>query len=202
MGEVVKTYIRLEMLTDLAKQEKIGIPKDFDDVDEETFAIKGKSIAFSDALQFKTIFTVGANPRLTLRTVAGDLRLTDASLIGSAQREDIHTVIVALASGEEDLDAVPSPPPNVSNLAPSDKKAALRHHALRVRAYRARKNDIMALKSLARDARTATALVQSQATARTNVLIELQRLRDLEEDEREEPRRLGERLLKLLRVPD
>jgi hypothetical protein len=52
-----------------------------------------------------------------------------------------------------------------------------------------------------REARTVRALVQRDSEAYTRVLIELQRLRNLEDDDREAPRLLGEKILEILRTP-
>lgn len=200
MGEVVKTYIKLEMLTDLKSKE-------LDLVDGvKPLPIGNKSVAFSDVLKFTTKISAGVNPTLTLTTVAGDLRLTNASFFGSAKRDDIHTVIVALASDpKEDLDAVPLRIRQRGKVAIREYRQTQRARggagiAVGVRSVRA--PGVRDAAAVTRSPRVATALVQTDVDARTNVLLELQRLRDLEDDELEEPRRLGERLLKLLREPD
>ena len=84
MGEVVRTYVRLEMLTDVAKAANKDV--------------------FSDALQFTTKFSAGAVPNLELGTVAGTFKLTKASLTGSASREDVHNVTVALSRDKDNVD--------------------------------------------------------------------------------------------------
>lgn len=188
MGEVVSTFIRLEKLTDLGRAKSIKLGKD------DEFSIEKKNIAFSDVLRFTTRLSAGVNPRLTLTTVAGELRMTNSSFFGAAHRDDIHTVIVALASdAKTDFDklprqrrfqeeeGLPGPPPRTLSRSAVERRTVA---------------------AFVRDSRTATALVQTDASARNNVLVELQRLRDLEDDAREAPRRLGERLLQLLREPD
>ena len=194
MGEVVKTYIRLEMLTDFEGRA-------VDPVDgAKVLPIGSKSVAFSDVLKFTTKVSTGVDAQLILTSVAGDLRLTNASIFGSAHRDDIHTVIVALASNpNEDLDKLPPEVRKRINTQRAEK--GLPPLGPRV-AFSARKAERMEVAKVVRDPRTATALIQKDADARTNVLLELQRLRDLEDDALEEPRRLGERLLKLLREPD
>lgn len=224
MGEVVSTYIKLELLTDIARKQQIKLPEPFED---DKFDVQGKSIAFSDVLRFTTRLSAGVNPQLTLTTVAGDLRVTDAFLFGSVHRDDIHSVIVALASDTDDLDALPrprpppppvpppTPPPSNGFPHPLPKAAGPRDGTRDARgspggplrtltqARTLQQNQRAAVaRAVVREPRTATALVQRDVNARTNVLMELQRLRDLEDDVREEPRRLGERLLKLLREPD
>lgn len=88
MGEVVKTYVRLEILTDLARDDNDTV--------------------FSDALAFTTRLTAGATPKLELSTVAGSFKLTHASFTGTVVREDKHNVTVALSRDIDDVDAVAS----------------------------------------------------------------------------------------------
>jgi len=137
---------------------------------------------------------------------------------------DIHTVIVALASDSQDLDTLPSLrklPPDVRKQVENDRRIGGRQSIKSVpdkaqaavekdrvarsrattRSSRLVVNDTVAA-AVVRNPRAATALIQYDSDARTNVLLELQRLRDLEDDELEAPRRLGDRLLKLLREPD
>ena len=216
MGEVVRTYIKLEMLSDLRDRP-------LEPVDGALpLPVKGNAVTFSDVLRFKTKLSAGINPRITLTTVAGDLRLTGASFFGSASRDDIHTIIVALASDSQDLDTLPSLrklPPDVRKQVENDREGRLSTKRITeeakvaiekdrvarsraaARSFRRPTNDAVAAAVL-RNPRAATALVQYDSDARTNVLLELQRLRDLEDDEFEAPRRLGDRLLKLLREPD
>jgi hypothetical protein len=54
---------------------------------------------------------------------------------------------------------------------------------------------------LFKDSRQVTALVQKDEPARNRVLIELQRLTDLQDEDNEAPRVLGKRLLDLMRLP-
>lgn len=187
MGEVVSTFIRLEKLTDVSRAKAVKLSKD------DEFSIEKKNIAFSDVLRFTTRLSAGVNPRLTLSTVAGQLRMTNSSFFGAAHRDDVHTVIVALAAdAKTDFDKLPRQRLRDDDSGPATPPRGFTKSALERRR----------VATFVRDSRTATALVQTDATARNNVLVELQRLRDLEEDGREAPRRLGERLLQLLREPD
>lgn len=90
MGEVARTYVKLEILTDLARSEE---------------AAKTGEV-FSDELRFKTKFTAGVTPKIELVTVAGQFRLTNATLGLGVSRDDIHSVTVALSRGPADVDMV------------------------------------------------------------------------------------------------
>lgn len=195
MGEVVRTYIRLEMLTDFPRGGSGKVP-------DEEFKIPGKNVVFSDVLTFTTEVSVGVKPSLVLRSVAGDFRLTNASLFGSAERRDVHKVIVALASNPgDDPDTVPGDAKQRNGTGQGTGKRSA--PKIDPRAAVAKVERKALLKSeLLRDTRTTTAVVQKDLDARNRVLFELQRLRDLEDDANEAPRRLGERLLQLLREPD
>ena len=86
MAEVVSTYLELEMLTDLGSRSDTT------------------PITFSDNLSFTTTLEAGAAVNLELRTPVAGLKLTKASLSGSALRKDIHTVNVALTREDPKLD--------------------------------------------------------------------------------------------------
>jgi hypothetical protein len=85
MAEVVRTYIELEILTDLAAT---GSNKE--------------TVTFSDNLQFTTTLDTGAFLDLSLKTAVGSLRLTKAS--ATAARKDTHSVRVVLARDGEHVD--------------------------------------------------------------------------------------------------
>jgi hypothetical protein len=87
MAEVIRSYIRLQLLSGLAK----------DPVDKGTIDQVVDQVVFSDALTYKTNLTAGVNPELTLGAGAGSFRLTKASLTGTASRDDLHQVTVALS---------------------------------------------------------------------------------------------------------
>jgi hypothetical protein len=78
MGEVVRTYIRLEKLSDLTQ-------------------LDSHNDVFVDDLKYKTEFTAGLTPTVELKTVAGSLRVKKFSIMGSVDRKDTnHDVVVAL----------------------------------------------------------------------------------------------------------
>ncbi len=185
MGEVVRTYVKLEKLSDVKTS---GDPA-FADVTKTFPGVT--NIVFADVLNFTTTLTGGAKGTLVLNAVAGRLKVTNAVLGGTAMRRDAHNVIVALASDPKvDVDRDAQGRPFVRPARTSAKMAIARVE---------RKQLIEA--EVLPDPRTVTALIQKDATARNRVLIELQRLRDLQDDDQEAPRRLGQRLLELLRVP-
>ena len=78
LGEVVRTYIKLEKITDVIVKidgEDEGITRP----NGGQFQIKDKNIAFSDVLKFTTTVSAGVKPSLVLSTVAGQLRVKDTS---------------------------------------------------------------------------------------------------------------------------
>jgi hypothetical protein len=168
MDEVVSTYIGLEKLSDLKTPTKAtGSKASFEDQ---------KVALFADTLEFRTKLSVGANPVLTLSAVAGKLKVTSASLNATARRNDVHTLIVALARDpKKEID------PKVA-IARTLRKAMLEDQVVR-------------------EPRTETALAQKDAERRTRVLLELKRIRNLRDDEKEAPRHLGEKLLEFLKPP-
>jgi hypothetical protein len=87
MAEVVRTYIELEILTDLAATGS-----------------GAETVAFSDRLDFTTTLETGASLDLSLKTAVGNLVLTKASAAGFAARKDIHSVRVVLARDDKDVD--------------------------------------------------------------------------------------------------
>ena len=89
MDEVVRTYIKLEELTDFGKLDKAPT-------------------VFSEDLDFTTEFGGGVTPTLELATVAGKFKLSNATIFAEAKRKDIHSVTVALAQdGPVDVRARP-----------------------------------------------------------------------------------------------
>lgn len=87
MAEVVRTYVKLEILSDLSRSAETGE-------------------VFSDVLKFTTKLTAGVAPKIELVTVAGQFRLTNATLGIGVNRDDIHSVTVALSRGAADVDMV------------------------------------------------------------------------------------------------
>jgi hypothetical protein len=82
MDEVVRTYLKLEMLSELDVTTKAG----------EQF----KNVVFADDLEFTTNFGAGSTTTLVLDAVVGRLKLTNASINVGASRDDVHKVTVAL----------------------------------------------------------------------------------------------------------
>jgi hypothetical protein len=82
MDEVVRTYLKLEMLSELDETTKAEGPF--------------KNVVFADELAFTTKFGFGATTTLVLDAVVGRLKLTNASIDVGASRNDVHKVVVAL----------------------------------------------------------------------------------------------------------
>lgn len=57
---------------------------------------RGEVFSFADTLTFTTEISAGLKPTLTLNSVAGRFRLTEANANLSASRTDVHKVVVAL----------------------------------------------------------------------------------------------------------
>lgn len=87
MDEVVRTYLKLEMLSEL--QQARG---------------KAANVVFADDLSFTTHFDAGARTTLVLDAVVGRLRVTNASIKANASRDDAHSVIVALTRQNINVD--------------------------------------------------------------------------------------------------
>jgi hypothetical protein len=173
LGEVVHTFIKLETLGNLQWDSPGG-----------GLSSQMNHIVFSDVLHFNTVLDVTAAPTLTLTPVVGRFMVTNANIVGEAKRTDDNTVIVALA--RDNVKIVRGVPKRI--LSP------------KLAAARVTSQDLVE-KGVVRDSREVRTLVQKDAEAYTRVLIELQRLRDLEDDDREAPRLLGEKILKILRTP-
>jgi hypothetical protein len=97
MADVVRTYIELETLTDLAPGKD------------------AKTVTFSDDLDFTTTFETAAALDVSLKTAVGSLRLSKVSVAGVAMREDVHSVKVVLARDPDHFD-VDSPGRDKSRL--------------------------------------------------------------------------------------
>lgn len=171
VDEIVRSYIRLERLTDLARGD--------DDV------------VFSDELQYTTKLHVGVTPTIELVTIAGSFRLSKASITGSARRDDIHSVTVALSrdAKHDDVDFVPrsraerdargAPP------AAKSKSTARMAEASRNTRLAWRESDS------ATTSRSVSRLAARAGSASTRVLLELQRRRNIKEDAQVVSRVLG-----------
>jgi len=191
VGEVVRTFIKLETLADLQPD----IPPT-DVPFPSAFGFSGsEQVVFSDVLQFTTTLTGSATPTWTLSPASpavGRLQVTSASITGFAQRMDTHNVIVAIARDPKNV--IVRPGRSSERVSPRVASAAANNPA------KARRIELIQTNAIA-DSRIVAALVQKDAPAHDRVLIELQRLRDLEDDAREAPRLLGERLLEIMRTP-
>jgi hypothetical protein len=180
VDDVVYTYVRLELMTNLDPNDP-DLPKD-DPIPNDP---RKRTGVFSEHLEFRTSLQAGAKPTVTLSAVAGSFRLTTASVDGKVERNDTHDVIIAFAQD------------------PAFHKAEIQR-AMEGRARLLRKANIPGgvPTSIIRGPRSQTALAQANARARNQVLLELARLRNLKDDEQENPKFLGERLLTFLRPPD
>jgi uncharacterized LabA/DUF88 family protein len=87
MADVVRTYIDLELLTDLGSGEK-----------------GAKQVTFTDDISFTTTFDAGASVDLEVKSAIGTLRLTKVEAGALARRRDAHTVKVVLARDKGDVD--------------------------------------------------------------------------------------------------
>jgi hypothetical protein len=87
MDEVVRTYLKLEMITELQRATPTNDPRV-----KERFT----NVVFSDDLSFTTHIEVGAKTKLVLDAVIGELKVTNAALNVGSFRDDAHSVIVAL----------------------------------------------------------------------------------------------------------
>jgi hypothetical protein len=140
MAEVVQSYVKLSRLAGLGKA---------------TFPQN----VFSDQLTFTTTLTAGVKPTLTLNSVAGTFRLTNASITGTADRMDVHDVTIAFAYDG---------PPSATGMRIASAKAAQKWWA----------DNESALKS-----RALRRVVQSESDATNRTLLELTRRRNAREDE-------------------
>ena len=85
IDEVVRTYLKLELLSELQAARPAPTTRG-----------QLTNIVFADELTFTTHFEAGATGRLVLDAVVGRLKVTNASIHVDASRHDSHSVIVAL----------------------------------------------------------------------------------------------------------
>jgi hypothetical protein len=192
MGEVVRTYIRLEQLTDFDRSV---------DKTQPIQTLGAKAVVFSDQLAFTTTVRAGVKPVLELNAVPGTFKLTTASFFGTAEREDMHNVTVALASNLLEVDDHGIIDPSVDGRVKKHGKKKKGTPAVASAAKAKAAREVLVDAELFKDSRQVTALVQKDEPARNRVLIELQRLTDLQDEDNEAPRVLGKRLLDLMRLP-
>jgi hypothetical protein len=161
MAEVVRTYIELETFSDLTSSPAPG---------------KKEIITFSDQLDYTTTFSAGASVDLQFPTAVGTLRLTKASLAGSALRTDLHSVMVALAR-----DPSPTADPDVFQGA---------RQMMVPMAARSRQAGSLPVEAI-RDKDVRDGLAKRGSLARNRVLLELDRRRHVNEDRNVAQRVLG-----------
>jgi hypothetical protein len=95
MDEVVRTYLKLEILSEIQRVKR-----------GPSRPVPLKNIVFADDLTFTTHFEAGAKGRLVLEAVVGRLKVTNASISVNASRHDMHSVIVALTREKIPVDEV------------------------------------------------------------------------------------------------
>ena len=186
VDDIVYTYVRLERMSNLGDPED---PADLSDVAQDDT----KKGVFSEHLEFRTALRLGATPTLTISAVAGSFRLTNATVNGQVRRNDTHDVIIAFAQD-------PAFHKKEVKRAVAQRRSFLKPVAGADARFAAEGG--LAAKRFVMDPRSETALAQANARARTRVLLELTRLRNLKDDEQESPKFLGERLLTFLRPPN
>jgi hypothetical protein len=184
IDEIVRTYFKIERFGDLPLDSPAGASGLFPDTADTDH------IVFSDVLTFTTTLSAGATPHLVLNASVGSLRVTDAMFTGAASRLDKHTVIVAIARDKF----------KIVREVRSGRVVVLAKSSAREAEGRAMRKLLVA-RQVVQDPRIVTGLIQKDETAYNRVLIELQRLRNLEDDQREAPRLLGEKLLEVMRTP-
>lgn len=134
--------------------------------------LKSDSIVFSDDLDYTTEFGGSVTPTLELATIAGKFRLTKATIMGEAKRKDIHSVTVALAQDGKPVDLLQG-----------------------ARGVERRGLERMTVLGQSRQgARALDAAIVRSEPAKIRVLAELERRRQLREDER-----IAARLIDVLR---
>jgi hypothetical protein len=179
VDEIVRTYLRLQMVGELAKVNQGDLdplaPNDFGNS-----AAFGNGIVFADDLTFTTHFDAGAKNTLTVDAVVGKLKVTNASIQVSASRDDVHKVAIALT--RKDVGKKGSG--GLMTLAAATKDRL----------------EILANDN-ARDPRTQALLIQMDENARTRVAMELYRRRSLNDIDNAPAEALGQRLLDVLKVP-
>jgi hypothetical protein len=168
LDEVVRTYLKLEMLTELDMWVE-RIP---------TARSRFANVVFADDLTFTTKFSAGAETTLVLDAVVGRLKLTNASIVTNASRDDVHSVIVALTRKKIDVEE--------RKIGKLDPKLDRR---------------VMLLNDNVRDPRTQARLIEIDEDARTRVAMELHRRRSLNDVDNAPAQVLGQRFLDVMKVP-
>jgi hypothetical protein len=166
MAEVVRTYIELEIFTNLTNAPPPTGKKEI--------------ITFSDKLDFTTTFSAGASVDFKFSTTVGTLRLTKASASGSAYRQDYHSVTVALAR-----DFAVNP-----DVAPEGPGGAARQMVVPMGSIN-RQVGFLPVEAI-RDKDVREGLAKRGSLARNRVLLELDRRRRVDEDRNVAQRVLGQ----------
>lgn len=179
VDDLAFSYVRLETLSDL--RELRGA--DHGDVAIIDGDPRHRIGVFSEYLKFDTKVSLGATPSVALSASIGGFDVNSASLGASASRSDQHDVIIAFAQ---------DPAFHSSERARAQRR---KFTALYLNPIASQRREVRTPKLL-------TSLAQANAESRNGVILELARVRGLKDDEREEPKFMGQRLLTFLRPPD
>jgi len=198
LDEIVRTYIKLELLSEL-QEDKGKVTKDVKvkvkavppDKDKEVPA----NVVFSDEVQFTTTFTAGASGTLVLDAVVGRVSVTNASVGVGASRSDTHKVVVALTRTTVDVDE------RVKDGKPAPGKTKAGANKTRPKETAREERERMIKDGSVRDPRAQARLIQMNSNAQDSIAIELHRRRSFNDKDEEAARALGQRLLDLLKLP-
>jgi hypothetical protein len=107
LKEVIATYVRLSGLRIFPPAELRGAANGADSASDSDVKKQKRGAGqsrdvyeFTDELTFTTTYNAAVEPKLELKPVAHDFRLTKASALIGGRREDVHSVTVALKAGE------------------------------------------------------------------------------------------------------
>jgi hypothetical protein len=164
IDEIVRTYLRLEALTNFGKSTGPSTALPFPTQQRS----KEIPVVFSDVLTYTTHFGAGIKPTLNLETAFGKIKLTDASILGDANRKDVHKVTIALARD-----------PPVSEMDPAGNA-----RGANTRTSRNRRSEERYVRNAPFVSRGADVVAQRVLPAEAQVLVELERRRTLAEDAR------------------
>jgi hypothetical protein len=215
VDEVVRTYIRLRQLTDL-KEKGVNLFSD---------SLHFTTTLNAGATPTLTLAAVAGSFRLTSASVALSAQRTDIHNVDVVLAYDTKKTAEKtaektaganegagrkkVASANKQLAYYPPPRPQGSGQRSKVQNQEKEGSAAGTtdggsgsgldvedcERWRLLEKDVL------RDARTIEALVRRCLDARNRVLMEMDRLRDLREDETSAAKRLGERLLEIMRLP-
>lgn len=204
LDEVVRTYLKLELLTELPTQKdnkKSEAQKQF----------SASHVVFSDELSFTTKFDAGVTGDLSFHAVVGQVRLANASIGTRASRKDEHSVIVALTRAPKPSRSHTSGSGHGSGGGGGGSTAGGGGHPPPTLAFGgggAGRQDGAALErsrmitdGSVRDPRSQARLIQMNASAEDSVAVELQQRRARKDEDNDGARALGQRFLDLLKEP-